>query len=368
MDQSPGGDPAPDRRPSIKDVAARAGVSWRTVSNTIHGHRYLRPETKARVEAAIAELGYRPQAAARQLRSGKSHLLTLAVPSIAHPYFARLAHAIVAAASSEGYDVLIDETLGQPERERRAAGGYGSILTDGIIFSPLSLPIADLLAARDTTPLVLLGEHTLNAVVDTVVVKNAASAKEATEHLIAAGRRRIGFVGYFPHDSLGTGDLRFAGYRSALAAAGIPDDDRLVIDAGRRRDPDEAPPEAEGDYWREEGFASAEDLIPRISDFDAFVCANDLLAIGMLHAFRLHGIRVPDEIAIVGWDDIPEGAFAMPTLSTVAPDMNEIARRAVAALLRRIADPAAEPTSDVVPHRLILRESTEGMRPSLARH
>lgn len=349
-----------ERPPTIKDVAARAGVSWRTVSNVIHGHRYLRPETKAKVEEAIADLGYRPQAAARQLRSGRSHLLTLAIPSIAHPYFANLAHAVVAAARREGYDVMVDETLGQPERERRVARGYGSIRTDGIIFSPLSLPIDDLLAERDSTPLVLLGEHTLDDAVDNVVVDNVGSSREATEHLVSLGRNRIGFVGYFPQNTLGTGDLRFLGYKMALETAGLTVNPDLVIDAGMNRAPT-APIEAEGDYWRQEGQAVAESLIGRIHDFDAFVCATDLLAIGMLHAFRRHGVRVPEDLAVVGWDDIPESAFAMPTLTSVSPDLDAIAELAVAALLRRIDDPAATPIGDVAGHRLILRESTEGM-------
>ncbi|GGD87398.1 LacI family DNA-binding transcriptional regulator [Microbacterium murale] len=348
-----------DRPPTIKDVAARAQVSWRTVSNVIHGHRYLRPETKAKVEAAIAELGYRPQAAARQLRSGRSNLLTLAIPSLAHPYFANLAHAVVAAARREGYDVMVDETLGQPERERRVARGYGSIRTDGIIFSPLSLPIDELLGERDSTPLVLLGEHTLHDAVDNVVVDNVGSSREATEHLISLGRSRIGFVGYFPQGTLGTGDLRFTGYKLALESAGLPMDPRLVIDAGLKRAPS-APIEAEGDYWRQEGHAIAESLIGRIEDFDAIMCATDLLAIGMLYSFRQHSIRVPEDVAIVGWDDIPESAFSMPTLTTVSPNLEAIAELAVRALLRRISDPAVSPVGDVAGHRLIVRESTAG--------
>ncbi|SDT34535.1 LacI family DNA-binding transcriptional regulator [Microlunatus soli] len=344
------------RPPSIKDVAARAGVSWRTVSNVIHGHRYLRPETKAKVEQAIAELGYRPRAAARQLRGGRSHLLTLAVPYIAHPYFSRLAHAVVEAAGSDGYDVLIDETLGRPDRERRVAGGYASILTDGIIFSPLTLSAAELGKLRDKTPLVLLGEHTTEAGLDHVVVDNAASAREATAHLIDSGRRRIGFLGYLFDGTLGTGDLRFAGYRQALKDAGIRFSASWVVGPAA----DAPPATAEGDYSREEGFARAESLLDRIDDFDAIVCANDLLAIGLMHAFRLNGVRVPADIAVIGWDDVPEGSFTQPTLSTVSPDLDAVASAAVRILLRRIEDPATAPTGQVTPHRLVIRESTGG--------
>lgn len=359
MDESADSGTTPGRRPSIKDVAARAGVSWRTVSNVIHGHRYLRPETKAKVEAAIAELGYRPRVAARQLRGGRSNLLTLAVPYIAHPYFSSLAHAVVEAAGRQNYVVLIDETLGQAAREERVARGYGSLLTDGIIFSPLSIPVDTLLSMRDATPLVLLGEHTLNPHIDHVVVDNVASTREATEHLISLGRSRIGFLGYLSHGTLGTADLRFEGYEQALTAAGLRVDKSLVIGAAHGG-PSEDVYGAEGDYSREEGFARAELLVPRIHEFDAIVCANDLLAIGLLHAFRLHGIRVPEDVAVVGWDDSPEGEFTAPTLSTVAPDLDAIAAFAVETLLRRMDDPTASPLGRVAPHRLVIRESTIG--------
>lgn len=351
--------PSSERRPSIKDVAVLAGVSWRTVSNVIHGHRYLRPETKDKVEAAIKELGYRPRVAARQLRGGKSQLLTLAVPYIANPYFASLAHAVVEAAGRENYVVLIDETLGLPEREKQVARGYGSILTDGIIFSPLSVPVGELVSLRDSTPLVLLGQHTANPDIDHVIVDNIASTRAATEHVLSLGRRRIGFLGYLAEGTLGTGDLRFAGYEQALQAAGIPVDPALVVGPASVSAGADAVT-AEGDYSREEGFARAEHLIPRIHEFDAIVCANDLLAIGLMHALRLHGIRIPEDIAVIGWDDSPEGSFTAPTLSTIAPDLRSIATLAVETLLGRMEKPAQDVVGLTAPHRLIVRGSTAG--------
>jgi DNA-binding LacI/PurR family transcriptional regulator len=345
------------KRPSIKDVAARAGVSWRTVSNVIHGHRYLRPETKAKVETAIAELGYKPQIAARQLRSGKSNLITLAVPYIAHPYFSALAHAVVEEAAPLGYVVLVDETRGIREKELQVARGYRSVLTDGIIFSPLTLGVDELLGARDSTPLVLLGEHTLNPQIDHVTVDNAGSVREATAHLIAAGRTRIAFLGYLSQGTLGTSDLRLAGYRDALAAAGITPDPALIIGT------DAAPSDsgqvgAESDYSREEGYSRARLIAERRDEIDAVVCANDLLAMGVLRRLRESGIGVPDDIAVVGWDNSPEGAYAAPALTTVAPDMNAIARFAVETIQRRIDDPHAEPIRRIAPHRLLVRGSS----------
>ncbi|MCF2572883.1 LacI family DNA-binding transcriptional regulator [Brevibacterium sp. UCMA 11754] len=348
-------------RPSIKDVAALAGVSWRTVSNVIHGHRYLRPETKAKVEDAIAELGYKPQTAARQLRTGRSNLITLAIPYIDHPYFASLAHAVVEAAKSYDYTVLIDETRGLAEKEVQVARGYQSSHSDGIIFSPLTLPVDSILAARDKTPLVLLGEHTLDPRIDHVTADNVESTREATEHLISLGHRRIAFLGYLTEGTLGTGDLRLKGYRRALAAAEIDEDPDLIIGAATQTTVSE-PASAESDYSREEGYARAQQilLLRETSEIDAVVCANDLLAIGLLRAFREAGVNVPGEVAVTGWDNTPEGGFSAPTLTTVAPDMDAIARFAIEAVHRRILGSSDAPIGRVAPHRLVIRESTAG--------
>ncbi|WP_231442106.1 LacI family DNA-binding transcriptional regulator [Brevibacterium zhoupengii] len=364
-------------RPSIKDVAALAGVSWRTVSNVIHGHRYLRPETKAKVENAIAELGYKPQMAARQLRSGRSNLITLAIPYIDHPYFASLAHAVVEAAKAYEYTVLIDETRGLPEKEEQVARGYQSSQADGIIFSPLTLPVDSILAARDSTPLVLLGEHTLDPRIDHVTADNVESTREATAHLISLGHRRIAFLGYLTEGTLGTGDLRLEGYRRALADADIDEDPALIIGAAPQATPAtssgisagaevgrEAGAEAgaESDYSREEGYARAQQilLLRQSARIDAVVCANDLLAIGLLRAFREADVNVPGDVAVTGWDNTPEGGFSAPTLTTVAPDMNAIARFAVEAVHQRIMGSTDAPIGRVAPHSLMIRESTAG--------
>ncbi|GGM80022.1 LacI family DNA-binding transcriptional regulator [Dactylosporangium sucinum] len=341
-------------RPTIKDVALLAGVSWRTVSNVIHGHKYLRAETRAKVEAAISELGYRPQQAARQLRSGRSELLTLAVPYIAHPYFARLAHAVAQEAERHGYDVLIDETRGIRDRELHVAAGYRKILTDGIIFSPITIDRQELEAARNETPIVLLGEHIRTRRIDSVMVDNVASIRALIDHLAGLGRRRIAFLGYVATGGLGSSDLRVQGYREGLSAAGLDVDPAWMISVahGARAST------IEGDYSREAGYERTREFLPRIGEIDALVCANDLLAIGALRALREAGVRVPADVAVTGWDDIPDGAYAAPALTTVAPDLEGIARLAVRAVLRRLDTPDARPRATTAKHRLVLRDST----------
>lgn len=343
--------------PTLKDVAAISGVSYRTVSNVISGKAPVSAATRSRVEAAIAELGYRPQLAARQLRIGRTNLLTLSVPFLSLPYFAQLAHAVVAAAEQAGYDVVVDETHGDPERELRAVAGYRTLLTDGVILSAMSIGDDELTAARGSTPLVVLGERIRSARVDRVVIDSVTSSRDVTAHLIASGRRRLGFLGAVPDSSSGAAaaDLRLEGFRWALRLAGLEPDpvDVLEISPWNRDSP-------EGDYSREEGYARTRVLLARprgLDGLDGLVCANDLLAIGALRAFREAGIDVPGQLAVAGWDDAPESAFATPPLTTIAPDLGELARLAVASVLRLVDDPASPTRVEQAPYRLVPRAS-----------
>ncbi|MFF2389166.1 LacI family DNA-binding transcriptional regulator [Agromyces sp. NPDC058104] len=342
--------------PTLRDVAAIAGVSYRTVSNVINGRVPVSGPTRERVEAAIAELGYRPQLAARQLRVGRSNLITLSVPFLSLPYFAQLAHAVVGAAERVGYDVVVDETHGDPERELRAASGFQTLLTDGILLSPMSLDDAQLVAARGRTPLVVLGERIRAARVDRVVVDSVTSSRDAAAHLIASGRRTLGFLGTVPDASVGAAaaDLRLEGFRSALRAAGLEAKPQHVLEVSPW---DPASPD--GDYSREEGYARVRAMLEGggLDGLDGLVCANDLLAIGALRALREAGVEVPGQVAVVGWDDSPESAFAAPSLTSIAPDLTELARLAVASVLRLADDPHAPPRVEQAPYRLVVRES-----------
>nr|WP_245190009.1 LacI family DNA-binding transcriptional regulator [Leucobacter exalbidus] len=342
----------------MKDVAALAGVSYRTVSNVINGHRYISDATRVSVEAAIAELGYRPQQAARQLRSGRSMLLTLSVPFVSHPYFAQLAHAVVTEAERVGYDVVIDETRGLVERELRVAGGFRTLLTDGIIFSPLSIDVDQIVAAQSATPLVLLGERPRDARVDSVVVNSVTSSAAATRHLIDAGCRAPGFLGAVSPGVVGAppADLRLGGYQRALDEAGFTVRPEHVIAVSQW---DVTGPD--GVYTRQEGYDRMREVLAcpgGLAEMDGLVCANDQLAVGALRALREAGLNVPGDISVIGWDDIPEAGFTSPPLTTIAPDVNAIARLAIEVLLRRIADRDAAPALMSAPYRLVEREST----------
>jgi DNA-binding LacI/PurR family transcriptional regulator len=334
----------------MKHVAARAGVSIKTVSNVVNGSARVAAETRQRVQAAIDELGFVPNATARSLRSGRSGLVALALPELDAPYFAELAQHVVEAAGERGWTVLVDATGGQAEQERLAASGIRPQLIDGLIFSPLALRASDLPDAGSGPPTVLLGERVTDAAVDLVTVDNHAVAASAVEHLAALGRRRIAAVGAQHTETGVTARLRLEGYRLGLARVGLPCDDGLTVEAAR--------------WHRSDGAAAARTLLRAVHDVDAIVCFNDLLALGVLRALADAGVRVPDDIAVVGVDDVEDGRYSRPSLTTVSLDKAQIARTAVELLAARLdAARDAPPRVVVAEHRLVVRESTAGAVP-----
>lgn len=330
----------------LKDVADRAGVSVKTVSNVVNGYAHVSPAMRARVQAAIEELGYRPNLSARSLRRGRSDIIALAVPHLQEAYFAELAGAVISAAERRGITVLVDQTDGVREREQLALSGIRPHLIDGLLLSPLAVDVADLQHRDDATPLVLLGERISDSPYDHVAIDNVAAARAATEHLVALGRRRIAAIGTQVEDAGHTGRLRARGYREAMTAAGLP-----------------LPPEQPGSvsgFTRADGAAAMNRLLDLPEPPDAVFCFNDLLALGALNAMHRRGVRVPEDVAVVGVDDIEEARFSSPSLTTVAPDKQHLAELALDALLNRISGTDAEPAELRARWSLVVRGSTAG--------
>lgn len=334
----------------LKDVAARAGVSIKTVSNVVNGYVHVAPETRARVQQAIDALGYKPNMAARQLRSGRSGVIALAVPELQSPYFAELAGRVVHAAERRSWTVLIDQTDGHAERERNLVAGLRRHAIDGLIFSPLALAGEELARGDDRTPMVLLGERVWHGPADHVAIDNTAAAADATRHLAGSGRRRIAAIGAQDGPSAVTAQQRLAGYHAALAEAGLPADPALVA-------------EVDG-FHRADGAAAMARLLAAAEPPDAVFCFNDLLALGAIRTLLDRGCSVPGDVAVIGFDDIEDGRFSTPTLSTIAPDLGRIAELAVDLLAERLGESAAKaaaaPRELRVSHRLVARESTLG--------
>jgi DNA-binding LacI/PurR family transcriptional regulator len=327
----------------LEDVAKLAGVSMKTVSNVVHDYPHIRPATRARVEAAIAELGYRPNANARRLATGRTGMLALAFSDVSVPYFAELARVVASLAGDRGYRVLLEQTDGTLEREREILSTREAGLVDGLIFQPTLMPTAELASLRGIVPLVLLGEGSAPLSVDHVMIDNTGAAAEATAHLIALGRRRIGFVGHEETAPAPTTLQRLAGYQQSIEGAGMRVDMSLLLSSGSH------------------GAQSAADAVRRAladgKSFDALLCRDDLAAIGALRALQESGLRVPEDVALVGWDDIMMASFTHPSLTTIAPDTTALAALALDMLLQRIGGYDGLGRHVIADHRLVVRES-----------
>ncbi|MZD06322.1 substrate-binding domain-containing protein, partial [Streptomyces sp. SID5785] len=331
----------------IKDVAEYAGVSPKTVSNVINDFEHVSDRTREAVREAIDALGYRVNIAGRQLRQGRTGMITLAVPELDVAYFSELAKHVMTEADRRGLTVLLHQTGGVRERELAALHGFDAQFTDGVVLSPLALQPRDLATRDRRLPVVLLGERPAESGADHVAIDNVRAAREATAHLLAQGRRRVAVVGGAVRGRQGTDRLRTEGYRQALAEAGVPFDAALVVPV-------------DAYHWKD-GARAALALVDAAPRPDALLCLNDHLALGALRALHERGHGVPGELDVVGFDDIEASRFSVPSLTTVAPDKREIARAAVALLLDRIDAPDAATFQDhVVGHELIVRESSGG--------
>jgi LacI family transcriptional regulator, repressor for deo operon, udp, cdd, tsx, nupC, and nupG len=330
------------RRPvTMRDVASAAGVSPKTVSNVVNGYAHVRPETRALVQRHVDALGYRPQAVGRQLRRGRTGAIALAVPGIDMPYFADLAALLVRAADDRGLTVVVEQTDGELERERQVAAGSPVRFADALIFSPLAVPPSELGAPRHDTPMVLLGEHGAAATAtDRVAIDSVAIGAAATTHLADAGRRRIAMIGH-KQRARSAMQQRVLGYTQGLRAAGLPVDPALI-----RTVPG---------WDRQHGAAAVDALLAERPDVDAVFAANDVLAVGALSALHRHGRRVPDDVAVVGVDDVPESRYTTPALTTVAIDRAFVAEWALELATSRLDEPDLPPRSVTAPHRLVVR-------------
>jgi len=332
---------------TLHDVAALAGVSIKTVSNVINDYPHIRPATRDRVEAAIAELGYTPNLTARNLRSGRTGAIALALPDLSLAYFAELASEVIREAEAAGVVVLVEQTGGDRDRELELLRSARLKLTDGLIFSPLGMAQEDVDALDVTYPLVLLGERIFDGPTDHVTMRNIEAARAATEYLIASGCRRIAVVGAHEGEVIGSAGLRLRGYREALDAAGIPFDEDIL---------------GYTTLWhRANGADSMREILARDVEFDAVFGLNDTLALGAMRVLQEAGRRVPEDVQVVGFDGLDEAAYSIPSLTTVDPGRAWIAKTAVATLLGRIAGGAdAGPQTLLADFHMVERESTGG--------
>ncbi|MCZ4491976.1 MAG: LacI family regulatory protein [Conexibacter sp.] len=328
----------PRSKPTRNDVARLAGTSPAVVSYVVNdGPRPVAPDTRKRVQDAIDQLGYRPNGIARSLRGNRSNVIGLLVPDNSNPFFAALARAIEVAAYDEGYTVLLGNAVGDDARELRYARTMVEHRIDGLVLSSTGHSaevVRELTDAR--VPLVLVDRHIPGIGAAVLAVDNEGGGFMATRHLIGHGHTRIACVA-------GPGDLtpsadRHRGWSRALRESGLLEDDALFV---RSR------------FDRVGGYHAAQELLRRGGERPTAIFAcTDQQAIGVLRALAEADLSVPGDVAVVGFDGIPEGAYMNPPLATVRQPIRALGARAVELLLQDMRGTAAAIEAEVMPVEL----------------
>jgi LacI family repressor for deo operon, udp, cdd, tsx, nupC, and nupG len=330
--------------PNIYEVAKRAGVSTATVSRVLSRPQVVAPETRRRVLQAVKVMAYAPNSAAKNLRTLRSGKLLVTVPDIANPFFSLILQGIEDAAQREGQAVLFGDTQNDEKREERYAMMLQRKEADGLIFLGHRLPkvAADMVraAAPGCAPVVNGCEYNPRLRIPSVHIDNAAAASEAMEHLYSLGHRRIGIVTGPLVSPLSRERLRGATMRARAEGA----EHEFVV--------------MHGDFSIESGVIAAERLLERAERPTAVFCFNDEMALGVLQAARRHSLRVPQDLSVVGFDDIRFARHMDPALTTVAQPMREIGEGTVRLLLDILSGKTAAPASVTLPHSLVVRGST----------
>jgi len=329
----------------MNDVARAAGVSMMTVSNVLNDRPRVGEETRRRVLDVVADLGYEVNLTARHLRSGRTDTVAFVVPGF-QTYFDEIADRLAAAFGEQGRHLVVESTGARPENELAALSSVRLSMYDGVILSVVGLTRAEIEGVRTTAPLVLLGEVEVPDRFDHVMLANAEGAELATARMLATGSRRIAVVG---GDSEGSQDggmaaTRRAGWVRAHERAGLVADPALV-----------APAVGVGP---EVGREAVRHLERSGVDYDGVFALTDSTAVGVLAGLAEAGRRVPQDVQVVGFDNLDLAEFTVPGLTSVDPGRDAVAQHAARLLQRRIDGATPEPEHVVVPVRLVERGST----------
>lgn len=328
---------------TLEDVARAANVSISTVSRVLNGSSLVAEETRKRVQQAIEALGYQPSRVARRLRRERrpANLIGLIIPDIQNPFFADLARGVEDVAQQHGYMVFLGNSDEDAAKEKLYLDLMRAESVDGLILPPnAERDAAASELARSGLPMVCVDRRLAKVTVDTVVVDNVRGAYEAVEHLIRLGHRRIGFIEGRPE--LSTSKERLEGYRKALKDYGTEPDPALV---------------RQGDSRQASGRRLTLELLESPDPPTALFVGNNLMTLGALEAIHSLGLRIPEDIAIVGYDDMPWALAFNPPLTAVRQPGYEVGRRAMELLLQRIREPKRSTTLVLLQPELIVRES-----------
>lgn len=330
-------------RVGIKEIAEKAGVSIATVSHSFRNPGRVSDKTRAKVLAAAKEVGYTPNQQAVSLRTAKSGNIVVIFPDVTDSYNSEIIKGIDAVARDRHYAVLLGDTQGSAEREREFAALVDSRQADGVILMSHRMPfdISPETSPEDLPKLVNGSEFAGHSEFPTVVVDDRQGGMDATKHLIELGHRQIAAI---------TGDiestsaqLRLEGFRKAMADAGIPVNERMVIN---------------GEYSIDSGEFAVKELLIRRDRPTAIFCFSDEIALGCMHALRTSGFQIPRDISVIGFDDIPFAKYFVPSLTTIAQPAEAIGRMCATLLLDLIDGKSTKKKRFILPHTLVVREST----------
>jgi LacI family transcriptional regulator len=326
----------------IDDVANKAGVSRATVSRVLNNNPKVDADLREKVLAAAKALGYQPNRTARRLRAQSSNVIGLVISDIQNPYFLSVTRGVEDAASAQQMNLILCNSDEDLDKERMYLHVMEAERVAGLIIVPANSSYGkDLNQLKKAgIPIILLDRAVKSVQVDTLKVDNEHGAFEAVTHLIQLGYRRIATIAGSSH--LSTGSERYQGYRSALESVGIAVDDQLV---------------KVGNFKTESGYTLANELLNASVPPEAIFIANNLMTLGALRALREREVRVPHDVALVGFDDLPWSGELYSPLTAVAQPTYEIGQEAVRLLLRRLADPQAAYQTVVLQPHLNVRES-----------
>lgn len=329
---------------TMSDVARLAGVSKMTVSNVVNNRPGVSDPVRRRVLDAVQQSGYRLNVNARTLKAGRTGVIGLAVPGVDQAYFGILGEHVIAAAAAKGFHVAIEQTGAAEEGETEAISQSHKLQFDGLILSAVVLdPREPQQHTWGDFPIVLLGERDFGRTIDHVGMDNEAGSRAATEHLIERGCTRIAHATGGTLEGVHVGSRRYRGYTDALEAAGMAVDPALVRLSGMGRD---------------SGRQAVHDLHKAGVAFDGVVAITDSVAMGVIRGLADLGLRCPEDVRVIGFDDISVGEYLTPSLSSVAPGHRWMAEKAVELIAARLEDPTRPPEEHTAPYELKIREST----------
>lgn len=328
---------------TLEDVAREADVSISTVSRALNNSEKVHPDTKAHVKQVAEDLGYMPSRVARRLRlkGGRANLLGLVIPDIQNPFFADVTRGVEDVAQAHGYALILSNSDEDADKQRLALEILQTEDVDGVIVPPVGAEDSAIEELLDSGIAVVCVDRRLPGTrVDTILSDNRKGAYEAVSHLIDLGHERIGFIGGIPHISTLT--ERRAGYERALRDHDLPVDPALIM---------------EGDDRREQGKIFTNELLSLAAPPTALFTGNNLTTLGALAALNERGVEVPDEMALVGYDDVPWPMALNPPPTVVDQPGYEMGRRAAEILLGRLQAPDRSPTTVTLQPKLIVRRS-----------